>query len=149
MSNRTRLAFRSQLTSRVQITPARSSAVAGTALRFTEYFGLAEPPFPTSPRHVQEADGITEGLDRVAHSGVTSEQRSGLGLHILIGGREPDTALVNAQRHRTGCGVLIEPHAFLHYQQHHVQALALAQCDRVSPTILPRLLFAQVGDLDG
>src|SRR5215208_3431376 len=30
--NRTRLAFRSQLTSRVQITPARSSAVAGTAL---------------------------------------------------------------------------------------------------------------------
>ena len=32
-------------------------------VRFTEFFGLAEPPFPTSPRHVQEADGITEGLD--------------------------------------------------------------------------------------
>src|SRR5215212_5548593 len=147
--NRTRLAFRSQIISRVQITSARSSAVAATSLRFTEFFGLAEPPSPTSRRHIQDADGITEGLDRVAHSGVTSEQRPGLGLHRLIGGREPDTALVNAQRHRTGCGVLIEPVTLLHHQQHHVQALALAQCDRVSPTLLPRLLLAQAGDLGG
>src|SRR5918994_30475 len=45
--------------------------------------------------------------------------------------------------------VLIEPVTFLHYQQHHVQAFALAQRDRVSPTLLPRLLLAQAGDLGG
>src|SRR5215211_7297823 len=144
--NRTRLAFRSVFASRVQVTPARSSAVAATSLRFTEFFGLAMFPSPTSRRHVQEADGITEGFDRVAHSGITREHRPGLGFNVLISSREPDAAFVDAQRHRTRCGVLIEPVTLLHYQQHHVQALALAQCDRVSPTLLPRLLLAQAGD---
>src|SRR5215211_5069501 len=147
--NRTRLAFRSVFASRVQVTPARSSAVAATSLRFTEFFGLAMFPSPTSRRHVQEADGITEGFDRVAHSGITREHRPGLGFNVLISSREPDAAFVDAQRHRTRCGVLIEPVTLLHYQQHHVQALALAQCDRVSPTLLPRLFLAQAGDLGG
>jgi hypothetical protein len=33
------------------------------SLRFTQFFELAEPPSPTSRRHDQEADGLTEGLD--------------------------------------------------------------------------------------
>src|SRR5215211_2153986 len=148
-SNRTRLAFSSLLVSRDQITPTRSPEGAAMSLRFTKFFGLAEAPSPTSRRHVQEADGLTEGLDRVAHSGVACEHRPGLGLDVLIGSREPDTAFVDAQRDWTGRGVLIEPVTLLHYQQHHVQALALAQRDRVSPTLLPRLLLAQAGDLGG
>src|SRR5215211_7326665 len=53
------------------------------------------------------------------------------------------------QRPRTGRGVLIEPVTLLHDQQYYVQALALVQRDRVSPTLLPRLLLAQAGDLGG
>src|SRR5215210_4364463 len=146
---RTRLAFRSLLASRVQITPARSPAAAAASLRSTEFFGLAEPPSLTPRRHVQEADGLTEGLDRVSYSSVAREHRSGLGFNFLIGSREPDTAFVDAQRDWTGRGVLIEPVALLHDQQQHVQALALAQRDRVSLTLLPRLLLAQAGDLGG
>src|SRR5918993_816780 len=142
-------AITSLLVSRVQITPTRSPAGTAKSLRFTKFFGLAEVPSPISRRHVQEADGLTEGLDRVAHSGVTREHRPSLGFNVLIGGREPDTAFVDAQRYWTGRGVLIEPVTFLHYQQHHVQAFALAQRDRVSPTLLPRLLLAQAGDLGG
>src|ERR687889_531496 len=140
-----------QLVARIQgqITPTRSPADTAMSLRFTKFFGLAEVPSPISRRHVQEADGVAEGLDRVAHSGVTREHRPSLGFNVLIGGREPDTAFVDAQRDWTGRGVLIEPVTFLHYQQHHVQAFALAQCDRVSPTLLPRLLLAQAGDLGG
>ena len=67
---RTRLAFRSLLASRVQITPARSPAVAATSSRDAEFSGLDELPSPTPRRHVQEADGLTESLDRVAHPGV-------------------------------------------------------------------------------
>src|SRR5919107_3284713 len=119
------------------------------SLRFTKFFGLAEVPSPISRRHVQEADGVAEGLDRVAHSGVTREHRPSLGFNYLIGGREPDTAFVDAQRDWTGCGVLVEPVALLHDQQYHVQALALAQRDRVSPTPLPCLLLAQASNLRG
>src|SRR5215203_6664824 len=147
--NRTRLAFRSLLVSRDQITPTRSPADAATSLGFTGFFGLTEVPPPTSPRHVQEADGITEGLDRVAHSGVAREHRPGFGLNVLISSREPDTAFVDAQRDWTGRGVLLEPVTLLHDQQYYVQALALAQRDRVSPTLLPRLFLAQAGDLGG
>jgi hypothetical protein len=60
---RTRLAFRSLLVSRARITPARSPAGAAMSLRFTGFFGLTEVPTPTSCRHVQEADGVAEGLD--------------------------------------------------------------------------------------
>src|SRR5215216_6366841 len=107
--NRTRLAFSSLLVSRVQITPTRSPAGTAMSLRFTKFFGLAEVPSPISRRHVQEADGVAEGLDRVADSGVTREHRPSLGFNVLIGGREPDTAFVDAQRDWTGRGVLIEP----------------------------------------
>src|SRR5215211_3285215 len=99
---RTRLAFRSLLASRVQITPARSPAAAAASLRSTEFFGLAEPPSLTPRRHVQEADGLTEGLDRVSYSSVAREHRPGLGFNFLIGSREPDTAFVDAQHDRTG-----------------------------------------------
>src|ERR671912_2203037 len=145
--NRTRLAFRSLLVSRAQITPTRSPAGAAMSLRFTISFGLAEVPSPCSRRHVQEADGLTECLDRVAHSSVAREHRPGFGLNVLIGSRELDTAFVDAQRDWTGRGVLIEPVTLLHDQQHYIQALTLAQRDRVSPTLLPRLLLAQAGDL--
>src|SRR5215217_2910377 len=128
-------------------TPARSPAFTAASLRLTEFFSLAEFPVGTPRRHVQEADGLTEGLDRVAHSSITREQCPSLGFNVLIASREPDTALVDAQRDRTGRGVLIEPVALLHYQQYYVQALALAQRDRVSSALLPRLLIAQVGDL--
>src|SRR5918995_5687106 len=147
--NRTRSAFGPQLTSQGRITPARSSAVAAAALTFTGFFGLAESPSLTPRRHVEDANGVTEGLDRVAHPGVAGEQSPGPGLNFLIGGRELDTALVNTQRHRTGRGVLVEPVALLHDQQYHVQALALAQRDRVSSAPLPRLLLAQAGNLCG
>src|SRR5215207_5485519 len=146
---RTRLAFRSLPVSRDQITPTWSPAGAATSLRFTEFFGLAEVPSPTYRRYVQEADRVTEGLHRVAHSGVAREHRPSLGLNVLIGSREPDTAFVDAQRDRTGRGVLVEPGASLHDQQHHVQAIALAQRDCVSSALLPRLLLAQAGDLGG
>src|SRR5215216_488972 len=146
---RTRLAFRSLPVSRDQITPTWSPAGAATSLRFTEFFGLAESPSPTSRRHVQEAERVTEGLHRVAHSGVAREHRPGFGLNVLISSREPDTAFVDAQRDWTGLGVLLEPVTLLHDQQYYVQAFALAQCDRVSPTLLPRLLLAQAGDLGG
>jgi hypothetical protein len=82
---RTRLAFRSLLASRVQITPARSPAAVAASLRSTEFFGLAEPPSLTLRRYVQEADGRTERLDRVAHPGVTRYHRPSLRLNILIG----------------------------------------------------------------
>src|SRR5215211_8687329 len=145
----TRLAFMSLPVSRDQITPTWSPAGAATSLGFTEFFGLAEVPSPTYRRYVQEADRVTEGLHRVAHSGVAREHRPGFGLNVLIGSREPDTAFVDAQRDRTGRGVLVEPGPFLHDQQHHVQALALAQRDRVSPTLLPHPFLAQAGDLGG
>jgi hypothetical protein len=83
----------------------------------------------------------------VADSGITREYRPSLGLNVLIASREPDAAFVDAQRDWTGRSVLIEPVTLLHYQQHHVQALALAQRDRVSPALLPRFLLAQAGDL--
>jgi hypothetical protein len=57
-----------------EITPARSSAVAATALAFTEFFGLAEFPSLTPRHHIEETNGVTDGLDRVAHSGVAGEQ---------------------------------------------------------------------------
>jgi hypothetical protein len=56
----------------------------------------------------------------VADSGITREYRPSLGLNVRIGSREPDSDFVDAQRDRTGRGVLIEPVALLHYQQHHV-----------------------------
>jgi hypothetical protein len=56
----------------------------------------------------------------VADSGITREYRPSLGLNDLIGSREPDAGFVDVQRDWTGRGVLIEPVAFLHYQQHHV-----------------------------
>src|SRR5215211_4613658 len=92
--NRNMLVFRLLLASRFQITAVCSPAVAAASLRFTEVFGLAEAPSPTSRRHVQEADGVAEGLDRVAYSSVAGDQGPGLGLNVLIGSREPDTALV-------------------------------------------------------
>src|SRR5215207_8624281 len=124
--NCTRLAFRSLLASRVQITPERSPAVATVSLRFTGSSGLAEFPSLTPRRHVQETDGLTQGLDRVTHSSITREYRPSLGLNVLIGSREPDAAFVDAQRDRTARGVLVEPVTFLHDQQHYVQVLALA-----------------------
>src|SRR5215218_1824447 len=114
--NRTRLAFSSLLVSRVQISPTWSPAGTAMSLRFTKFFGLAEVPSPISRRHVQEADGLTEGLDRVAHSSVAREHRPGFGLNVLIGSRESDTAFVDDQRDWTGRGVLVEPATLLHDQ---------------------------------
>jgi putative NADH-flavin reductase len=113
----------------------------------TGFFRLAESPSLTLRRHVQETHGLTEGLDRVAHSGITREQCPSLGFNVLIGSREPDTALVDAQRDRTGRGVLVEPVAFLHDQQYYVQAPALAQRDGVPTPSPERLLLAQPGNL--
>jgi hypothetical protein len=84
--------------------PDHSGAVIsgrGYGFDVDRIFGLAESPSLTPRHHIEEANGVTEGLHRVAHSGVAGEQGPGLGLNLLIGGREPDTALVDAQRHRT------------------------------------------------
>ena len=84
--NRNMLVFRLLLVSRFQITAVCSPAVAAASLRFTEFFELAESPALTPHRHVQEADGLTQGLDRVAHSSITREHRPGLGFNVLIAG---------------------------------------------------------------
>jgi hypothetical protein len=113
----------------------------------TGFFRLAESPSLTLRRHVQETHGLTEGLDRVAHSGITRDYRPNLGLNIRTGSREPDAAYVDAQRDGTRRGVLVEPVAFLHYQQYYVQAPALAQRDGVPTPSPERLLLAQPGNL--
>src|SRR5688572_21070166 len=77
--NCTRLAFRSLLLFKIQITAVWSPAVAAVSLRFTGSSELAESRSLTPRRHVQEADGLTEGLDRVTHSRITREYRPSLG----------------------------------------------------------------------
>ena len=107
-----------QVAARIQ-GPDHSDAVAsrhGYVFEIHQILRLAEVPSPISRRHVQEADGVTEGLDRVAHSSVAREHRPGFGLNVLIGSRELDTAFVDAQRDWSGRGVLVEPITLLHYQ---------------------------------
>src|SRR5919112_386119 len=118
-----KLAFRSSLASKVQITPSRATTEAATASRFVPNIGTrsnsCSPGLPTGC-YINEANGVACGLHSVAHPDIACKHRLRSGLYGLAFRRKADTTLADAQRDRSGRGVLFKPVSSLHRKQHHI-----------------------------
>src|SRR5215212_6352717 len=98
----------------------------------------------TTPRDGEQTHRVAQGLHLVPHPGVASEQSLRSRLDHLRCRLKADTSLTDTQAEGTRRGVLLEPIAGLHDQEHHIHALALAQRDGVALPSLPSPLLPQM-----
>src|SRR5215207_3757318 len=104
-------------------------------------------PSEALPCDGEQAHRVAQGFHRVPYPGVAGEQGIGSRLGHLLLRLKADAPFPDAQAEWARGGVLLEPIAGLHDQEHHVHALGLAQGDGIALPSLPSPLFPQTSYL--